>query len=47
MLEGSFAAYYRVSTAQQGKSGLGLEAQSKAVRDWLSGGRWTLRAELG
>jgi len=31
-------AYYRVSTARQGASGLGLEAQKKAVADYCSRG---------
>jgi DNA invertase Pin-like site-specific DNA recombinase len=40
--KGRFVAYYRVSTAQQGQSGLGLEAQRKTVLDYLNGGRWNL-----
>jgi DNA invertase Pin-like site-specific DNA recombinase len=33
-----FIAYYRVSTARQGRSGLGLEAQREAVRSFLADG---------
>src|SRR3546814_2569702 len=46
MATGKFVAYYRVSTAQQGRSGLGLEAQQQAVRDYLNGGTWELAAEF-
>ena len=35
-LAARFVAYYRVSTAQQGRSGLGLEAQREAVRAFLA-----------
>jgi DNA invertase Pin-like site-specific DNA recombinase len=38
--QAKFIAYFRVSTDKQGKSGLGLEAQRKAVLDYLNGGRW-------
>lgn len=46
MADGRFVAYYRVSTARQGASGLGLEAQQEAVRRHLNGGEWKLVAEV-
>ncbi len=45
-MNGRFVCYYRVSTAKQGASGLGLEAQQQAVRTYLNGGNWKLLAEL-
>jgi DNA invertase Pin-like site-specific DNA recombinase len=46
MANGKFVAYYRVSTAKQGRSGLGLEAQKEAVTAHLNGGRWKLVGEF-
>lgn len=41
-----FIAYYRVSTARQGRSGLGLDAQRSAVLAYLNGGAWELIEEF-
>ncbi len=45
-MEGKYVAYYRVSTEKQGRSGLGLEAQEKAVQEYLNGGGWKILASF-
>lgn len=46
MADGRFVSYFRVSTVRQGVSGLGLEAQQKAVADYLNGGNWNVLASF-
>jgi DNA invertase Pin-like site-specific DNA recombinase len=46
MSEGRFISYLRVSTSRQGKSGLGIDAQRKAVADFLDGGDWDIVQEF-
>jgi DNA invertase Pin-like site-specific DNA recombinase len=42
MKNGKYVVYYRVSTDKQNKSGLGLEAQEVAVKQYLNGGQWQI-----
>ncbi|WP_240538188.1 recombinase family protein [Bradyrhizobium yuanmingense] len=42
---GKVIGYLRVSTDQQGRSGLGIEARREALTSCLNGGRWALVAK--
>jgi DNA invertase Pin-like site-specific DNA recombinase len=44
-METRLVAYYRVSTSHQGIDGYGMDAQRKAVADYLGVDRWRLAAE--
>ena len=44
-MRGKFISYLRVSTDKQGERGYGLDAQRKAVSDYLNGGSWELLGE--
>src|SRR5215510_6853364 len=44
-MRGKFISYLRVSTDKQGERGYGIEAQRKAVEDYLNGGNWQLVGE--
>ena len=43
---GAIIAYLRVSTEKQGAFGLGIGAQREAIRNYLSGGDWTVIDEF-
>ena len=46
MPDGRFVSYLRVSTQKQGAQDLGIEAQRRAVAEFMNGGDWQLLGEL-
>jgi len=45
-MNGRFVTYLRVSTKQQGQSGLGLEAQQAEINKFLNGGDWQVLGQF-
>ena len=45
-MEGRFISYIRVSTQKQGNSGLGLEAQRRAIQEYVNRNNWTVLREF-
>src|SRR5262249_56594797 len=45
VVRGKFISYLRVSIDRQGECGYGIDAQRKAVTDFLDGGSWQLLGE--
>ena len=45
-MRGKFISYLRVSTDRQSEHGYGIDAQRKAVTDFLNGGSWELLGEF-
>jgi DNA invertase Pin-like site-specific DNA recombinase len=45
-VRGKFISYLRVSTDKQGERGYGLDAQRKAIANYLDGGSWELLGEF-
>jgi DNA invertase Pin-like site-specific DNA recombinase len=45
-MRGKFISYLRVSTDKQGERGYGLDAQRRAINDYLNGGSWELLGEF-
>ncbi|OPY63492.1 MAG: DNA-invertase hin [Syntrophorhabdus sp. PtaU1.Bin002] len=45
-MQGRFISYIRVSTQKQGNSGLGLEAQRKAIQEYVNRNNWTILHEF-
>lgn len=45
-MKGRFVSYLRVSTQKQGINGLGIDAQKKAIENYLNGDHWEMIKEF-